>query len=55
MDKLESEGEHYAFTDYGLSYEDLDDDVDPAFRTAAKDAQLAHQRADDFTARLYAL
>jgi hypothetical protein len=55
IEKMESEGAAYAFTGYGLSEDDLDPDVSPDFRKAVKDARIAFQRAEAFTARIYAL
>lgn len=55
LQKLESEGAAYAFTDYGLSEADLDPDVSDEFRNAVREAVNAHQDADALTQRLYSL
>lgn len=54
MEKLESEGVYYALTDYGLSDDDLDADVDPDFRKAVKDAVSAYRKAWALSERLFA-
>jgi hypothetical protein len=53
LDKLESEGEAYAFQDYGLHEDMLDDSVSDAFRTAARNARVAYENAKVMGGRLY--
>jgi hypothetical protein len=55
IEKMESEGAHYAFTDYGLSESDLDPDVPEEFREAVRQAVNAYQDAEALTHRIYAL
>lgn len=55
IEKMESEGEAYAFIDYGLTEDDLDDSVSPEFRTAVKDARIAYERAGQFGQRIYSI
>lgn len=54
LDKLESEGASYAFTDYGLTEKDLDPDLEGTpFWQAVKDASDAFKTADVMANRLY--
>lgn len=56
IEKLESEGVAYAFTEYGLSETDLDPDLyGTPFWKAVKDASYAYQRANGFAERIFAL
>ena len=55
IEKMESEGAAYAFIEYGLSADDLDDDVSPEFRNAVKGASAKFQDANAFVERLYSL
>lgn len=56
MDKLESEGEYYAYTDYGLKEDDLDESLHGTdFYNAVRDARRAFENADNLGARVYKL
>lgn len=55
IEKMESEGPAYAFTQWGLKASDLDDDVSPEFRNAAKGAEVKFAGANAFVERLYEL
>lgn len=55
IEKMESEGPAYAFTEYGLSADDLDADVSPEFRNAVKGASAKFQDANAFVERIYTL
>ena len=54
LDKLESEGEAYAFQEYGLSEDDLDEDLHgtPLYQ-AVRDARLAYLDAEAKGGRIY--
>lgn len=55
IEKMESEGVAYAFTDYGLKESDLDPDLfGSPFWIAVKDTRIAYERAAQFSDRIYA-
>lgn len=54
LDKLESEGASYAFEEYGLSEDDLDESLhDSDFYVAVREARRAYENAKVMTNRLY--
>lgn len=54
IEKMEDEGTEYAFTDYGLSEDSLDDELRGSdFWLAVRDVRLAFENASIMVSRIY--